>query len=98
MQIWLNFFALRIKGNHQVWQIVAHFEQARSRTLWNALKHQLVEQVQPDYLQLLCWTWHMLFIMVRPTSAKTFADCATQHIVPFLEYQITTTVERIDAI
>ena len=36
--------------------------------------------------------------MVRPTSAKTFADYATQHIVPFLEYQITPTVERIDAI
>ena len=36
--------------------------------------------------------------MVRPTSAKTFADHATQHIVPFLEYQITPTVERIDAI
>ena len=35
--------------------------------------------------------------MVRPTSAKTFADYATQHNVPFLEYQITTTVERIDA-
>ena len=36
--------------------------------------------------------------MARPTSAKTFADHATQHIVPFLEYQITPTVERIDAI
>ena len=36
--------------------------------------------------------------MVRPTSTKTFADYATQHIVPFLEYQITHTVERIDAI
>ena len=38
--------------------------------------------------------------LVRPTSAKTFADYATQtqHIVPFLEYQITPTVERIDAI
>ena len=36
--------------------------------------------------------------MVRPTSAKTFADYATQHIVQFLEYQITPTVERIDAI
>ena len=36
--------------------------------------------------------------MVRPTSANTFADYATQHIVPFLEYQITPTVERIDAI
>ena len=36
--------------------------------------------------------------MVRPTSAKTFADYATQHIVPFLEHQITPTVERIDAI
>ena len=27
-----------------------------------------------------------------------FADYATRHIVPFLEYQITPTVERIDAI
>ena len=36
--------------------------------------------------------------MVRPASAHTFADYATQHIVPFLEYQITTTVECIDAI
>ena len=33
--------------------------------------------------------------MVRPTPAKTFTDYATQHIVPFLEYQITPTVERI---
>ena len=30
--------------------------------------------------------------------SKTVADYATQHIVPFLEYQITPTVERIDAI
>ena len=36
--------------------------------------------------------------IVRSTSAKTFADFATQHIVPFLEYQIAPTVERIDAI
>ena len=36
--------------------------------------------------------------MVRPTTSKTFADYATQHIVPFLEYQITPTIERIDAI
>ena len=36
--------------------------------------------------------------MVIPTSAKTFADCATQHIVPFLESRITPTVERIYAI
>ena len=36
--------------------------------------------------------------MVRPISAKTLADYATQHIVPFLEYQITPTVERIYAI
>ena len=38
---WL-FFAW-IKRNHQVWQIVAHFEQARSRTLWNALKGHGIE-------------------------------------------------------
>ena len=36
--------------------------------------------------------------MVRHTAAKIFADYATQHIVPFLEYQTTPTVERMDAI
>ena len=36
--------------------------------------------------------------IVRPTSAKTFADYATQHIVPFLEYQIIPTIERINAL
>ena len=57
-----EFSALRTKGNHQVWLIVDHFEQARSLTSWNALKHQLVEQIQPDQQQLLCWTWQLLFI------------------------------------
>ena len=36
--------------------------------------------------------------MVRPTSAKTFSEYVTQHIMPFLESQITPTVARIDAI
>ena len=86
MQIWLNLFALRIKGKHYVWQIVAHFEQARSLTGSARL-------ATVDVLDLAA-----VVHMVRPTSGKTFADYATQHIVPSLEYQITPTVERIDAI
>ena len=35
---------------------------------------------------------------LKKKKKNTFADYATQHIVPFLEYQITPTVERIDAI
>ena len=65
---------------------MAHFEQARS------LKGsaRLATVVVLDMAAVVR--------MVRPTSANTFANCATQHIVPFLEYQITPTVERIDAI
>lgn len=36
--------------------------------------------------------------MVRPTSAKTFAEYATQHMIPFLKSQINPAVSRIDAI
>jgi len=36
--------------------------------------------------------------MVRPTSAHTFRDYVSQHLVPFVESQITTTVTRVDAI
>lgn len=36
--------------------------------------------------------------MVRPTSAKTFMEYVTQHMMPFLESQLTPTVERMDAI
>jgi len=35
---------------------------------------------------------------VRPTSAKTFAEYATQHMIPFLKSQINPAVSRIDAI
>ena len=65
---------------------MAHFEQARSLTG----SARLATVVVLDMAAVV----HM----VRPTSAKTFADYATQHIMPFLEYQITPTVERIDAI
>ena len=65
---------------------MAHFEQARSLTG----SARLAPIVELDMAAVV----HM----VRPTSAKTFAEYATQHIVPFLEYQITPTVERIDAI
>ena len=65
---------------------MAHFEQAISLTGSARLAIVVVLDMAAAVL------------MVRPTSAKTFADYATQHIVPFLEYQITTTVERIDAI
>ena len=36
--------------------------------------------------------------MVRPTSAHTFRDYVSQHLVPFVESQITPTVTRVDAI
>ena len=36
--------------------------------------------------------------MVRPTTAKTFYEYVTLHIVPYLKSHITTTVERIDAV
>ena len=36
--------------------------------------------------------------IVRPTSAKTFAEYVTQNVVPFLKSQITPTTSRIDAI
>ena len=65
---------------------MAHFEQARSLTG----SARLATVVVLDTAAVV----HM----VRPTSANTFDDYATQHIVPFLEYQITPTVERIDAI
>ena len=65
---------------------MAHFEQARRLTG----SARLATVVVLDMAAVV----HM----VRPTSAKTFADYATQHIVPFLEYQITPTVERIYAI
>ena len=65
---------------------MAHFEQAR-RLTGSARLATVVVLDMPAVVH-----------MVRPTSANTFADNATQHIVPFLEYQITPTVERIDAI
>ena len=36
--------------------------------------------------------------MVRPTSAKTFVEYVKQHMMPFLESQLTPTVSRVDAI
>jgi len=36
--------------------------------------------------------------MVQPTSAHTFRDNVSQHLVPFVESQITPTVTRVDAI
>ena len=36
--------------------------------------------------------------MVRPTSAHTFRDYVSQHLMPFVESQITPTVTRVDAI
>ena len=36
--------------------------------------------------------------IVRPTSAKTFAECVRQHIILFLKSQIIPNVERVDAI
>ena len=65
---------------------MAHFEQARRLTGSARLATVVVLDIAA------------VVHMVRPTSAKTFADYATQHIVPSLEYQITPTVERIDAI
>ena len=65
---------------------MAHFEQARSLTGSARLATVVVLDMAA------------VFHMVMPTSAKTFAEYATQHILPFLEYQITPTVERIDAI
>ena len=65
---------------------MAHFEQARSLTG----SARLATVVVLDMAAVV----HM----VRPTSANSSADYATQHIVPFLEYQITPTVERIYAI
>ena len=65
---------------------MAHFEQARSLTGSTRLTTVVVLDMT------------VVVHMVRPTSAKTFADYATQHIVPFLEYQITHMVERIDVI
>ena len=63
-----------------------HFEQARSLTGSARLATVVVEDMAA------------VVHVVRPTSAKTFADYATQHIVPFLDNQITPTVERIDPI
>ena len=65
---------------------MAHFEQARS--LRGSAR--LATVVVLDMAAVV----HM----ARATSSNTFADYGTQHIVPFLEYQITPTVERIDAI
>ena len=65
---------------------MAHFEQARSLTG----SARLATVVVLDMAAVV----HM----VRPTSANTFANYSTQHIVPFLEYQITPTVESINAI
>ena len=65
---------------------MAHCEQARSLTG----SARLATVVVLDMAAVV----HMMM----PTSAKTFADYATQHIVPFLEYQITPTVELIYAI
>ena len=36
--------------------------------------------------------------MVWPTSAHTFSDYVSQHLVPFVESQITPTVTWVDAI
>ena len=34
----------------------------------------------------------------RPTSAHTFRDYVSQHLVPFVESQVTPTVTRVDAV
>ena len=36
--------------------------------------------------------------MVRPTTANTFMEYVSHHMVPFLESQITPTITRIDAV
>ena len=36
--------------------------------------------------------------MVRPTRAVTFAEYVSINVLPFLENQLTSTVERVDAI
>ena len=36
--------------------------------------------------------------MVRPTSAKTFSEYVTHHILPFIESQLTPLVSRIDLV
>ena len=39
-----------------------------------------------------------IILMVRPTRAVTFAEYVSLNIVPFLKNQLTSTVERVDAI
>ena len=36
--------------------------------------------------------------MVRPTSAHTFTDYVSKHLVPFLDLQVTPTVTLVDAV
>lgn len=36
--------------------------------------------------------------MIRPTAAKTFSEYVRLHIIPYMESQVTTNTERIDAI
>ena len=36
--------------------------------------------------------------MVRPTTANTFSEYVSFHIVPYLEAQITSSTKRIDAV
>ena len=54
----------------------------------------------PGETQVLLMFFDMATIthMVRPTRAVMFADYVSLNVVPFLEKQLTSTLERIDAI
>ena len=75
-----------------------HLEQSGPANMKSALKAPAGRADSARSATVVVLDMAAVVHMVRPTSAKTFADYATQHIVPFLEHQITPTVERIDAI
>ena len=89
------------QGNHQVWQIIARFDQARTYKCDS--KAPTVRAVPTRFATFVVLDMdavvHMVVHMMQPISAYSFADYVTQHIVSSLEYHITSIlVDCIDVI
>ena len=95
MHKWKSFFALKIKGSHLVWtstsiKLKSDILYCRKTPTGRAVSAKLATVVVLDMAAVV----HM----VRPTKATTFTEYVTNHMMPYLEFQITPTVARIDAI
>ena len=75
-------------------------------SLWSGNKSDILECIktltgrstQARQATIVLLDTAVVIHMLRPTSAKTFAEHETQHMIPFLESQLKPTFSHIDAI